>query len=262
MNYERVIREPTRVYLDINFYRWGSNWRLGKHRHPFYQIILVTDGVLHIEVHAKVHKLIRGHLCVIPPNEVHSLYTNIGYEQFGMNLMEKDSYGINDLLRSHIKNFKIFNRIDKLDQIALLKQEAEQLTRLAKLKLGNFADSMIFSCIEDSLQIDEIHFKRQLLQLLNENLSNKLTLTDLCKQLSISHSHLERLVSKEFGCGVIELYNQLRMDKACYMLTHSDLSIEDISNDLNFYDQAHFSRFFKQKKQMTPSQYRKSFRFL
>lgn len=40
--------------------------------------------------------------------------------------------------------------------------------------------------------------------------------------------------------------------------TNPDLNIQDISNELNFEDQATFSRFFKRETGMTPSAYRHS----
>jgi AraC-like DNA-binding protein len=66
------------------------------------------------------------------------------------------------------------------------------------------------------------------------------------------------MTNKEFGCSVQELYHRLKLTKACSLLHNTNLSIQHISDSLGFYDQAHFSRFFKQRMKMAPLEYKKT----
>jgi AraC family transcriptional regulator len=47
---------------------------------------------------------------------------------------------------------------------------------------------------------------------------------------------------------------QCRIDKAKYLLQHSELSIADIAARVGFCDQSHFTRYFKRIVGVTPKQ--------
>ena len=47
---------------------------------------------------------------------------------------------------------------------------------------------------------------------------------------------------------------RLRQSKA--MLKHTNISLTSIANDCGFCDSAHFSRLFKEKYEISPSEYR------
>jgi AraC-like DNA-binding protein len=160
-------------------------------------------------------------------------------------------------LEDYIQDFTVIEQNNLLDILPSLEKECKELTKLSKIKVANIMDDILASCVEKAVNGTEIDFKNQLLTFLTKNLSCKITLQDVSRELTVSQSHLERLVKKEFGCGVIELYNQLRINKACSLLSNSAYSIENISTHLGFYDTSHFSHFFKQKIKMNPTQYRK-----
>jgi len=245
-------------YYEVNFYNRHENWTMDEHEHTYYQFIFVINGILLFHIGGDEYPLKRGQLCVIPPHNPHSLKTTTGYYQLGINLQpEKDSKGLIGLLESYIQEFTVFEHRDLLQMLPSLEKECKELTRLSKFKAANLLDELLVSCVENVLNRTDMNFKNHLLTFLNKHVSGKITLNEISRELTMSPSHLERLVKREFGCGVIELYNQLRINKACSLLSNSGYSIEDISVHLGFYDNAHFSHFFKQKMKMSPTQYRK-----
>ncbi|SFK98083.1 AraC-type DNA-binding protein [Paenibacillus sp. 1_12] len=249
------ISEP---YEEVNFYNRGPNWSMAEHHHSYYQFIFVIDGLLLFTIGGEEYTLKRGQICVTPPFQPHSLRSTTGYYQFGTNLQtEKDSKGMIGLLDAYLPDFVILDYSDFLDVLPVLEKECRGFTKLSKIKIANILDSVIVACVEMIMNGTEINFKNHLLTFLNKNLNQKIKLSDVAKELAISQSHLERLVRKEFGCGVIDLYNQLRINKACSFLSASYYTIENISELLGFYDPSHFSHFFKQKIKMSPTEYRK-----
>jgi AraC-like DNA-binding protein len=93
---------------------------------------------------------------------------------------------------------------------------------------------------------------------MNLHLSDNLTIGELSNRLAVSPSTLERITRREFGCSVMELYHQLKINRACSLIMNSDMTMKQIADSLGFFDQAHFSRFFKQKMNITPLQFKKT----
>ncbi|NHN28791.1 helix-turn-helix domain-containing protein [Paenibacillus agricola] len=249
------ISEP---YEEVNFYRRREDWNMAEHHHPYFQIIYVIEGVLLFKVDGEEYVLKRGHICITPPFQPHSLRTETGYYQLGINLqINKDAKGIIGLMDVYMPDFIVIDYSHLLDVLPAFEKDCRELTKLSKIKIANVLDGVMVACMENAVNGTDIDFKNKLLTFLNKNLDQKITLSDVSKELAISQSHLERLVKREFGSGVIELYNQLRINKACSLLSNSNYSIENISDYLGFYDTSHFSHFFKQKIKMSPTQYRK-----
>jgi len=84
-----------------------------------------------------------------------------------------------------------------------------------------------------------------------------LTAASLSQILFVSESKLRTLFRSETGIPLGKYIDTQTYVKARKMLSESDISICQISASLGFCDQFYFSRFFKAKSGLTPSQYRK-----
>lgn len=82
------------------------------------------------------------------------------------------------------------------------------------------------------------------------------TATDVSNYLKLDRSYLYKLFKSEMGMSVHDYINKLRISRASSLLGSSNLTIRDIALDSGFADQMYFSRLFKKKKNLTPSQYR------
>lgn len=83
------------------------------------------------------------------------------------------------------------------------------------------------------------------------------TATDVSKYLKLDRSYLYKLFKAEVNMSVHNYINNLRITRAEALLKNTNLSIKDIASASGFSDQMYFSRLFKKKKNLTPSQYRK-----
>jgi AraC-like DNA-binding protein len=222
-----------------------------------FQMIWVTEGSLLLSLQGMEHTMRRGHLCIIPPGQPHALRTKIGYTQLGFDLIaDADHRGLVSLMEARVKQFTLLNRSDLLPVIPGLEEKYRQFSVLARLQIAHALDDVLLSCMD--MLSSQTSFRQHLIVLLEQQLSDRLTLEKIARRISFSPSHLERLTNREFGCSVMELFMRLKINKACSLLISTDFSIKQISDSLGFCDQAHFSRFFKQRMQMAPSQFRKS----
>lgn len=234
-----------------------KDWSLRPHKHAFIQLIWVVDGVLTI-THMNIdHQLQQGQLCIIPAGETHSLRSESGYSQLGIDLtVEKDNRGIVSMVENRIREFTVLDRSESLPLLEQLEQCYNQFSVFSRLKAANMLDSFLLACMESIDTSDS--FRSKMLHCLNQHLSANLPLREISGLMAFSSSHLQRMTNKEFGCSVQELYHRLKLSKACSLLLNTNLSIQHISDSLGFYDQAHFSRFFKQRMNVSPLEYKKT----
>ena len=72
-----------------------------------------------------------------------------------------------------------------------------------------------------------------------------------------SPSQLRRVIRDCYGCSATELMTQLRLDRARYLLTHTDQRLNDIATALGWRSEAWFSELFAHHHQgLRPGQWR------
>lgn len=86
----------------------------------------------------------------------------------------------------------------------------------------------------------------------------KISLTDICSQLSFSKSYILKIFKKRMGCSVMDYYNQMKIKEAKRLISEDKYTYTEIARLLNFSSVHHFSSSFKQITNMTPSGYQKS----
>lgn len=82
------------------------------------------------------------------------------------------------------------------------------------------------------------------------------TLSELSELFHYTPAYISQVVKQETGKTFSELKHDLRLQRAAELLTHTDYPIKDISTDLGFSDQSHFTRQFRAMYGCTPKVYR------
>ena len=86
--------------------------------------------------------------------------------------------------------------------------------------------------------------------------SSPIRVDDLCAIACVSPSKLSRLFRRAEGASIQEFVRGVRMDKACDLLAHSDLSVAQIAPQVGFARQGSFSKAFKARFGVSPRTYR------
>lgn len=86
---------------------------------------------------------------------------------------------------------------------------------------------------------------------------DKLTLEELAEKARYSPFHLSRKFHQEMGCSIIDYIQRSKLERAMYLLSHSDMSVDDISAELGYNSRSYFTTVFKNLLGMTPSAYRR-----
>lgn len=94
--------------------------------------------------------------------------------------------------------------------------------------------------------------------LIEEQYLEKFSVDKLADQMHINKSYLMRAFKETTGHTMLWYHNQVRCKIACELLTHAELSITQIAQQIG-YDSSHFSRVFQKMYGVTPTVYRKNF---
>ncbi len=102
----------------------------------------------------------------------------------------------------------------------------------------------------------QINYVEEILTYLESNYSNSISVQAIADSMGLNRSYLHRLFKSATGASVQEYVLDLRIRKACSLLKSTDLPIAIISLSVGYEDTLYFSRLFKKKKGVSPSQYR------
>jgi len=77
--------------------------------------------------------------------------------------------------------------------------------------------------------------------------------------LHVSTKHLNKIVFNTLKISTSDLIHQRVLLEAKRLLTHGDLSIQEIAFQLGYNDPSYFTRLFKKKVGVTPSDFMKRY---
>ena len=78
----------------------------------------------------------------------------------------------------------------------------------------------------------------------------------LAKSLNVERSYLYRMFMEHTGISPQEYLTEVRMERACELLSGSELSVQAVACSVGYKDALYFSRLFRKRKGITPSGYR------
>ena len=93
-------------------------------------------------------------------------------------------------------------------------------------------------------------------EIIGGHLHTALDMKELAGNLYVSYSWFRKVFREQTGEAPAEYHLNRRLEKAAEMLRDPDLTVRQISEDLGFKNQNHFSAFFKRKTGRSPSAYR------
>ncbi|WP_164711928.1 YSIRK-targeted surface antigen transcriptional regulator [Staphylococcus debuckii] len=175
-----------------------------------------------------------------------------------------------DLLRNE-KNYSIiiFEKLSQLaiesglDEIESTRVRDQLITDNEKardtdeiIKVRNGAILLFAKKIEKIVEENLSPFMTTILQYINNNLYQDISLASIAKEFNVSQTTLNLTFKNEIGITVKKYLTKSKMEDAKKLLFH-DLSISDISQMLGFADSSHFCKKFKKETGMTPTEYKR-----
>ncbi len=95
------------------------------------------------------------------------------------------------------------------------------------------------------------------LSYIDQNLAERLTLSDICKNGHISKYYLCHEFKKKVGMSVFDYIISRRLTQAQRYLLEGDMQISEIADAVGFSSLAYFSKVFREHEGVSPGQFRK-----
>ncbi|WP_176222226.1 helix-turn-helix domain-containing protein [Tuberibacillus sp. Marseille-P3662] len=99
--------------------------------------------------------------------------------------------------------------------------------------------------IERGLQYMEAHYHRRHLEL-----------RDVAEHVGMSPSYYSHLIVKKTGQSFRQILTNIRLKKACRLLTETTMTVREITDKVGYGDANYFSRVFKRNFGLSPRQFR------
>ncbi len=116
------------------------------------------------------------------------------------------------------------------------------------LNLMNYTDHLEFQREEDTTAV-------QILQYIEEHYNDG-SLAELASSLHYDPSWLSREIKSYTGKTYTELVQEKRMVQASFLLTNTDLNVDEIAYQVGYDNISYFHRLFRKKYDLSPKKYR------
>ena len=93
-------------------------------------------------------------------------------------------------------------------------------------------------------------------QYIKENFAKEISLDDVSRTVNISPYYFSKIFKEETDENFIEYLTNIRMEKAKELLNNTDYSMKEICSLCGYSDPNYFSRSFKKKMGVTPTEYK------
>ncbi|HEY4110830.1 AraC family transcriptional regulator [Puia sp.] len=251
------------------------------HFHPEFEIVYVPHGKGKRFIGYKVSRYTGGDLVLLGPNILHNTF-NFGFESPASSYEEYVIQFKRDQLETMTKQFPEFTGIAKLldraeTGIAIGGKAKHRIGSLIKKmnKLPPFPRLMqLFSVLREmsvtadaqdlkareSLPLSTIHSSRiqQVYQIIQTRYQDEVSTRQIAGDLAMTESSFCRFFKQATGKTLKQALMEVRIQKACLLLTGSDLSIASVASHAGFNNISLFNRAFKTLTKSTPQQYRRS----
>lgn len=105
--------------------------------------------------------------------------------------------------------------------------------------------------------MDESRLIADVKRYLGEHLSEQLTIGDICAEFGVSQTALMKKFRKETDRGIMEYFTEIKIQEAKKRIKSTSDSFTTISERLGFSSVNYFSKVFKSKTGLTPTEYSK-----
>lgn len=115
--------------------------------------------------------------------------------------------------------------------------------------------------ILDEHKSNEYDKLKESINYIENNLTQKLTISNLAKTCALCETQFRKLFKKEYGVSPVKYINRLRVNKAISMLYSGHYSMGEIAEQCGFSTQKYFNKIFYSEIGKSPSQYKNEYFF-
>lgn len=236
--------------------------------HPMPELTYVDQGELHSVADGQDTLLKQGDIAIFGPNQWHMHYADIGVAPRYVTItFDLEGADLTPLLNKKI--------VAPQQAVALLQQMLREQERMddysGDMILSQLSMLMLILLREEAaprggkLQTSNaVHSEneiiRQAQQYISGHIREKLSVPLVARQVDVSPSYLTALFHKNLQISPGEYIRRIKLQESKQMIRENNLNFTEIAAELQYSTVHHFSRQFKEKFGITPTEYAKSVR--
>ena len=236
--------------------------------HPMAELTYVDQGALHSVAEGQDLLLKQGDLVIYGSGQWHMQYADIGVApRFVTISFDLDGAKLQPLLN---RKFTAPQNVVTLLQNMLREQERmdafsndiilSQLNLLLLMLLREAVSPRGAKLQTANAVHSENEIIRQAQQYISSHIREKLSVPLVARQVDVSPSYLTALFHKNLQISPGEYIRRIKLQESKQMIRENNLNFTEIAAELQYSTVHHFSRQFKEKFGITPTEYAKSVR--
>lgn len=262
-------------YYSVNF----RSYDMHPHTHRAWEIMLVVSGSAYISYQDgtdskdsdKELTLHEGDFIVIDSYVSHRLHVPQGAPCRMLNIEleaapAKGLFSFESLegLNPQLLNQKVIVSKDNeacLHSVIISLQQQLKRDKEAKGAVINWIIGQLILTISrlytDKPQPTRSYYVKAAEEFMSLNFDSDITVDMIAEHVGISRAYLQRLYKESRQKSIIDKINELRINKAKFLLISSSLSIVDIAVNVGFNNRQHFTHIFSRSAGCSPGEFRK-----
>ena len=236
--------------------------------HPMLELTYVDQGSLHSVADGQDLLLEQGDVVIYTANQWHMQYADIGVAPRFVTI----SFELSGDNLDCLKNRKLKAPQQAVTVLQQMLQEQE--------RSDGYSSDMIIALLGQLLLIllrqvnapsqerlktsNNLHSENQIIrraqQYISSHLKEKLSVPLVAKMVDVSPSYLTALFHKNLQISPAEYIRRLKLQESKQMIRENSMTFTEIAEALQYSTVHHFSRQFKEKFGITPTEYAKSVR--
>ena len=236
--------------------------------HPMLELTYVDQGTLHSVVDGQEMVLEQGELMIYGPNQWHMQYADVDvaprYVTFSFDLETTEL----DLLIN--RKFQLPQRSAFLLQQLL--HEQDRMDKYSTDLINSLLTQFLIMLLRSNETTDDTRLKasnsvhseneiiRRAQQYVRAHIREKLSVPTVARMVDVSPSYLTALFHKNLQISPGEYIRRIKLQESKQMIRENSMNFSEIAAALQYSTVHHFSRQFKDKFGITPTEYAKSVR--
>ena len=258
------LAQPELIYTGL--LEDAPNWFNIQHSHDFCEILYVAGGAGEAILEGKKFRLAPGDLVVVNPGTLHEERSDakaplrlifLAIRDFAVpglpaGCLSQEKYRVLSCGEYQYK-MDIYLR-------ELLQETSSQIEFYQEISQGLVSALLVL--VMRLIRInpeDEAALSQEcqkIKEYLDQNFTSPITLDSLSETVYISKHYLSHLFKEQTGISPIKYLTSKRMEKACELLSETELPVSEVSKAVGYENPLYFSQVFKRVYGISPVKYR------
>ena len=253
---------------EVGYFKTGSNYFTERENLNSYLIVFVLSGKGYLKYNGKSYTMCKGQSFYIDCMEYqyYKADTSDPWEILWAHFNGGSSYGYYQQFSRNNSPICSFDKSSTVPsiirQLILTHQEQNIKTEVlsSRLLVELLTEFLFTICAPDSTKTFLPKYVKEIINYLDKNLTERITLDMLAKKCSINKYHLEKEFKKFIGISPNEYVISNRISFAKELLKYSDIAISEIAIKAGIDNVSHFINLFKKREGITPLSFRKKWK--